>query len=401
MSEPPRKSAQEFPAAEKTSLRELAMLFLRLGTTAFGGPAAHIAIMEDEFVLRRKWLSPEKFLDLLGTVNLIPGPNSTEMAIHIGYLRAGWPGLVVAGSCFIIPAMLMVMAIAWAYVRFGSLPEIAGLLYGVKPVVIVVVANALWGLGRTALKTKFLTCVGILVAVANFLGADPLVLLLMAGALLGVRRGVIQERPMRIKATIVMFIFVSSLLALISLGKSLSVTGEKPFSLLSLLMYFLKVGSVLYGSGYVLLAFLQTDLVDHWHWLSASQLLDATAVGQVTPGPVFTTATFVGYLLGNWPGALIATAGIFLPAFVFIAISVPIVPRLRQSMVANSFLDGVNVASLALMAVVTWSLGCAAIIDPITILIAVAGAILFMRYRINSTWLVFGGAVVGLIVKAI
>jgi len=392
--------AEESHAAGTTSLKELALLFLRLGTTAFGGPAAHIAIMEDEFVRRRLWISREKFLDLLGVVNLIPGPNSTEMAIHIGYLRAGWRGLVVAGTCFILPAMFMVMAIAWAYVRFGSLPEITGLLYGIKPIVIVVVARALFGLGQTALKTGFLALIGILILAANFLGVDPLVLLLVAGAAVGIRRGVIQDRPMRIKSILVMLVFVFSLLAAIGFSKSISSSAEAPFSLHSLFLYFLKIGSVLYGSGYVLLAFLQTDLVNHWHWLSASQLLDATAVGQVTPGPLFTTATFIGYLLGSWPGALLATAGIFLPAFVFIAVSGPIVSRLRESPVANAFLDGVNVASLALMAVVTWRLGRAAIIDPTTILLAVAGGILLVRYRVNSAWLVLGGAIAGIITQA-
>jgi chromate transporter len=395
------QSAEEAPVASTTSLKELALVFLRLGTTAFGGPAAHIAIMEDEFVRRRRWITREQFLDMLGVVNLIPGPNSTEMAIHIGYLRAGWPGLMVAGTCFIVPAMIIVIAIAWAYVRFGSLPQVAGLLYGVKPVVIVIVARALWGLGRTALKTRFLSAVGFLVVAASFLGADPLILLLLAGATASICRGAIQDRPRRLKPIFLMLIFVCSLLALITFSKTLSDSTEVSFSLHALFLYFLKVGSVLYGSGYVLLAFLQTDLVNHWHWLSANQLLDATAVGQITPGPVFTTATFIGYLRGNLPGALIATAGIFLPAFVFIALSGPIVARLRQSPVANAFLDGVNVASLALMAVVTWNLGLAAIVDLTTILLAVAGAILLVYYNINSAWLVLGGAIAGIIVQAI
>jgi chromate transporter len=388
-------------AAEKTSLKELALVFLRLGTTAFGGPAAHIAIMEDEFVRRRRWISREKFLDLLGIVNLIPGPNSTELAIHIGYLRAGWRGLAVAGTCFILPAMFMVMAIAWAYVRFGSLPQVTGLLYGVKPVVIVIVARALGGLGRTALKTNFLALIGILIMLASFLGADPLALLLVAGAAAGIRRGLIRDHPIRLRSILLMLIFVSGFLALIAISKNMSSSAEAPFSLHSLFLYFLKVGSVLYGSGYVLLAFLQTDLVNHWHWLSAGQLLDATAVGQVTPGPVFTTATFIGYLLGNWQGALIATAGIFLPSFVFIALCGPITKRVRQSPLANAFLDGVNIASLALMAVVTCFLAKAAIVDFTTILLAVAGGILLLRYRINSAWLVLGGAIAGLITQAI
>ena len=377
------------------------MLFLRLGMTAFGGPAAHIAIMEDEFVRRRHWISREKFLDLLGVVNLIPGPNSTEMAIHIGYLRAGWRGLAVAGTCFILPAMIMVMVIAWAYMHYGSLPQVTGLLYGVKPVVIVIVARAVWGLGRTALKTGFLALVGILIMLASFLGADPLALLLVAGAAAGIRRGLIRDRPIRLRSILLMLIFVSILLALIAISKNMGNSAEVPFSLHSLFWYFLKVGSVLYGSGYVLLAFLQTDLVNHWHWLSAGQLLDATAVGQVTPGPVFTTATFIGYLLGNWQGGVHCHGWNFSARLCVYRPERTNHSRVRESPLANAFLDGVNVASLALMAVVTWNLAQAAIVDFTTILLAVLGGILLLRYRINSAWLVLGGTIAGIIARAI
>jgi len=355
--------------SRRTTLGELAWLFLKLGTIAFGGPAAHIGMMEDEVVRRRQWLSHEEFLDLLGATNLIPGPNSTEMAIHVGHKRAGWAGLIVAGSCFILPAFLIVMACAWAYVRYGKLPAAEGLLYGVKPVIIAVVVQALWGLGRKAIKNWWLAVLGVAAVTLSFAGVNELLVLFGIGVL-----------PM-----------------LGRVGKK--TLAVEPFSLLALLLFFLKVGSVLFGSGYVLLAFLRADLVERWHWLTEGQLLDAIAVGQVTPGPVFTTATFIGYILAGKTGAVVATVGIFLPAFVFVAISGPLVPRLRRSPVAGAFLDGVNVASLALMAVVTWQLGRAALVDPVTIGLAVVAAFLLLRYRLNSAWLVLGGAIVGLALK--
>ncbi|MHB1033437.1 MAG: chromate efflux transporter [Pirellulales bacterium] len=393
---------------DRSRLWELARLFLRLGTTAFGGPAAHVAMMEDEVVRRRGWITREKFLDLLGAVNLIPGPNSTEMAIHIGYLRAGWAGLLVAGVCFIVPAMAIVTAIALAYVQFGSLPEFAGLLYGVKPVVIAIVAQALWGLSKTAVKTRFLSTVAILATVASFLGVDELSLLLAAGMLAALRGGVVQSGVWHLRPILILSVIVCGLLAVIHFASGVTGPAEAEFGLSSLFFYFVKVGSVLYGSGYVLLAFLQGDLVGRWHWLTTTQLLDATAVGQVTPGPVFTTATFIGYLLGarsgglpgGLLGALVATVGIFLPSFVFVALSGPLISRLRKSPIAGAFLDGVNVASLALMAVVTWYLGRAAILDFPTALLAVVSAILLIRFRVNSLWLILGGAMLGLALQA-
>jgi chromate transporter len=384
----------------QTSLREIAILFLRLGTTAFGGPAAHIAIMEDEFVRRRHWITQEKFLDLLGAVNLIPGPNSTEMAIFIGYLRAGWAGLVIAGVCFIVPAMLMVMGIAWAYVRFGSLPQFTGLLYGIKPVVIAVILQALWGLGRKAVKTKVLAGIGLLAVVAaGYFAVDTLTVILVGGVVAGLVRGRTQEQGRRFKPILAMLVIAGGILSFSYFAARLGNTTEVQVGIQPLFLYFLKIGSVLYGSGYVLLAFLQADLVVRWHWLTSAQLLDATAVGQVTPGPVFTTATFIGYVLGGVPGALIATVGIFLPSFVLIALSGPLIPRLRKSPIAGAFLDGVAVASLALMGVVTWQLGRAAIFDVTTVLLVVAAVILLVRFRINSTWLVLGGAGIGFLVQ--
>jgi chromate transporter len=344
-------------------LGELAWLFLRLGATAFGGPAAHIAMMQDEVVERRKWLTNDELNDLIAACNLIPGPNSTELAIHIGHRRAGWKGLLVAGACFILPAALIVAAIAWAYVRWSALPEAGAVLYGVKPVIIAIVAQALWSLGKSAVKTWALGAIGVLAVGATLLGINELVVLVGAGALAAAR------------------IAGSRAAVVVPLAKLFGV--------------FAKIGAVLFGSGYVLLAFLRSDLVEKLHWLTESQLLDAVAVGQITPGPVFTTATFVGYLLGGGAGAVVATLGIFLPAFVFVAVSGPLVPRLRRSRVAGAFLDGVVVASLALMAIVSVQLGHAALVDPWTIGIAAVSAVALIRFRISSVWLVLGGAVVG------
>jgi chromate transporter len=372
---------------QRTRLRELALLFLRLGATAFGGPAAHIAMMEDEVVRRRRWLTRPEFLDLLGATNLIPGPNSTEMAIHIGHRRAGWPGLIVAGTCFIMPATLIVLAVAWAYVRFQTLPQADAILYGVKPVIIAIVLQALWSLARSAVKSRFLGAMGVATAVASFLGVNEIALLLTAGALVAGYRSA-RKPPM-------------ALLALPSLPAAAAAGTGASFSLGVLFLSFLKIGSVLFGSGYVLLAFLRADLVDRLRWMTEGQLLDAVAVGQVTPGPVFTTATFIGYVLGGVPGGAVATVGIFLPAFVFVAASGPLVPRLRRSETAGAFLDGVNVASLALMAVVTWQLGHAAIVDVTTLMLAVSSATVLLRFRVNSAWLVLGGALAGMLTRAL
>jgi chromate transporter len=359
-------------------------------------------MMEDELVRRRKWLSREKFLDLLGASNLIPGPSSSELAIHIGYLRAGWAGLFVAGTCFILPAACMVGALAWAYVRFGKLPAVSAILYGVKPVVIAVIIQALWGLGRTAIKTKFLGFVGLISACVAALGVHPLLLLVAAGVTVVfvrqatcVMNGSLALALPRIRAW--------RFLARPDTALATAVTGAAamgaPFSLASLFLVFLKIGAVVFGSGYVLLAFLRADLVAHRGWITDSQLVDAVAIGQVTPGPVFTTATFIGYLLDGARGAIAATVGIFIPAFVFVAASGPFVPRLRQSKTAGAFLDGVIIGSLALMAVVTWQLGRASIVGPITAALAIVSAIALIRFRLNSAWLVLFGAIVGLLTQ--
>lgn len=361
-------------------LADLARVFLKLGTIAFGGPAAHIAMMEDE-VVRRRWLTSERFLDLLGATHLIPGPNSTEMAIHIGYLRAGAAGLIVAGTCFILPAALIVTAIAWAYVRYSQLPAAEALLYGIKPVVIAVIAQALWRLGKTAVKSWLLGVVAALCVGAGVLGLHELLVLFGAAMVVAAsraRRSLVSLIPLPLLATVP------------------AIPAAAP-SLWMLFLIFLKIGSVLFGSGYVLLVFLREDFVERLHWLTESQLLDAVAVGQVTPGPVFTTATFIGYMLGGVWGAAAATLGIFLPAFVFVALSAPLIPRLRSSPVAAGALDGLNAASLALMATVTAQLSLAAVHDAWTAGIAIASAVLIMRFDVAVVWLVVAGGLLGLL----
>ena len=377
-------------------MREIAAVFLKLGTIAFGGPAAHIAMMEDEVVRRRQWLTREEFLDYLGATNLIPGPNSTELAIHIGRMRGGWPGLVIAGTCFILPAAIIVSAIAWIYVRFGSLPEVTSVLYGVKPVVIAVVLQALFGLGRSALKTPVLALIGVAAVAAVVAGVNEIAILVGAGVIAGVLAAPRGESATHQKVG--RGVIATPLLsgaAPVALGTA----GTAAFGLWPLFLTFVKIGSVLFGSGYVLLAFLRADFVDRLGWLTERQLLDAVAVGQVTPGPVFTTATFVGYLLGGGAGAVVATVGIFAPAFVFVALSGVILPYVRGSRVARAVLDGVNVASLALMAAVTYALAGAALTDVITIILAILAAILLFRWRVNTAWLILGGGVIGLAVK--
>jgi chromate transporter len=353
-------------------ITELAKLFLKLGLTAFGGPAAHIAMMEEEVVRRRRWMTHEELLDLVAATNLIPGPNSTELALHIGYVRAGIRGLSVAGACFIVPAAIASGVLAWVYVTFGKLPAASGFLWGLKPVIVAVVAQALWQMLPKAAKTWPLRIIGIFSAAAAFAGVNELIVLFGAAflAAIGTRRA----PPEALAAS--------------------------P-SLLAIFLFFLKVGSVLFGSGYVLLAFLRADLVDRWHWLTEGQLVDAIAVGQITPGPVFTAATFIGYLLGGTPGAVVATVGIFLPAFVFVAISSRLVPFLRKSPTAAAVLDGLVVASFALMAIVSIAIARASIVDLWTVLIAATSLVALMRFKVSSVFLVLGGASIGLVVSSL
>lgn len=386
--------------SQRVSLPTLAGVFLKLGTIAFGGPAAHIALMEEEFVRRRQWLTQQEFLDRLGAANLIPGPSSTEMAIYIGYTKRGWPGLIVAGCCFIIPAAILVSAIAATYVRYGSMPRVGGVLYAVKPVVIAVILQAFWKLARSAVNTKFLGAVGIVSVMLIVLGLDNLLVLVCAGALAALPVLYARLKGKAITPPLaVIFSRFSSLRpkTLSALMSAAAGVAAAPFGLLRLFLVFLKIGSVLFGSGYVLLAFLRSDFVSRLHWLTEMQLLDAVAVGQVTPGPVFTTATFIGYLLGGLPGATVATAGIFLPGFLLVAVSGPLIPKIRRSPLAGAILDGVIAGSLALMGVVTWQLGRAVLVDLLTIAIACLSAVLLLGFRLNAAWLILAAAIVGVI----
>lgn len=376
-------------------LAEIAGLFLKLGTTAFGGPAAHIALMEEEVVRRRGWVSREEFMDLVGAVNLIPGPNSTELAIHLGHRRGGWVGLVVAGVCFILPASLIVGTMASIYVEVGQLPEARWVLDGIKPVILAVVVQALWGLGRSTLKNSMLAGAAVVLAGLAFLGVHELALLVGSGiAALG---------QVAAKAKSQSQVMSAAPAGTSSLGPATAATATAaaaaamavPYSGGALFLFFLKVGSVLYGSGYVLLAFLRADLVERWHWLTEAQLLDAIAVGQFTPGPVFTTATFIGFILGGSSGAALATLGIFLPAFLFVAVSGPLIPKVRRSRWAGAFLDGVNVASLALMATVATQLAASALGSVTGALLFAVSLVCLIRWKINATWLIVGGGLVG------
>jgi chromate transporter len=360
----------------------LAATFLRLGLTAFGGPAAHIALMEQEFVRRRRWLTAAEFLDLVGAASIIPGPSSTEVAIYLGYRRAGAAGLVLAGTCFILPAALLVAAIAWAYVRFGRLPTAAGLLRGVEPVVVAVIAQALWTFGRAAIKSRLLAVLGAAAFALDLAGASPLLLLAACGAIAASVRAGTRGAVAAVVAPAVPLAVSAAPATGVGLGK--------------LFLVFLKAGSVVFGSGYVLLAFLRGDLVERLGWLTEHQLVDAVAVGQLTPGPVFTTATFVGYVLRGPAGAAVATLGIFLPSFLLVAATAPLIPRVRRSPVAGAFLDGVNVASLGLMAAVSVQLARASVVDALTAGIAVASLALLLRFRLNTTWLIAGGALLGI-----
>ena len=365
---------------------EVARLALKLGFTAFGGPAAHIAMLHEEVVTRRKWLGEQRFLDLLGATNLIPGPNSTEMVIHVGFIRAGYPGLLAAGLGFILPAAAIVLALAWLYVQYGTTPTGEWLLYGIKPVIIAVVLQALWGLGRKALKGPLLAAAGVAVFVGYLAGLNELLLLFGVGLLVAViRTGRRRWAGGRMAALVIPWLAVAPPAGAASLSQ--------------LFLVFLKVGGLLYGSGYVLLAFLHNDLVINLGWLTDQQLLDAVAVGQFTPGPVFTTATFIGYVVAGWPGAVVATVGIFLPSFLFVAALSPLIPRMRRSAGLAALLDGVNAAALGLMAAVTWQLGRAALVDWLTVLLALLAAGLLLRFKINSAWLVLAGGLVGLVAR--
>lgn len=387
-------------------LGELAKLFLKLGIIGFGGPAAHIAMMENEVVKRRQWLTREHFLDLIGATNLIPGPNSTEMAIHVGYIYAGWLGLIVSGVCFILPAVLITAGLAWFYVTYGTLPQVAPLLYGIKPAVLGIILDALWRLGKKAIKTRKLFIMAWGVVLLLWLLKLNEVMALLIGGILGMvwlRTGDSDNLP-KDQANLLMAGLTTgtTLTAKAAVGTSLVIASVANASLWQLGLFFLKVGSVLFGSGYVLVAYLQGGLVQEYGWLTQQQLLDAIAIGQFTPGPVLSTATFIGYILAGIPGAIVATVGIFFPSFVFVAALNPLIPHLRASKWTSAFLDAVNVSSVALMTVVTFQLGVSTLtvlkfpfIDFMAVAIAIMSAVLTIRYQFNAPWLVLGAALIG------
>ncbi|MFZ4719358.1 MAG: chromate efflux transporter [Ilumatobacteraceae bacterium] len=366
---------------EPGRLGEVVRLFLTLGVIGFGGPAAHIAMMRDEVVRRRGWMDDAEFLEIIGATNLIPGPNSTEMAIHLGHRRAGWRGLLAGGLCFIAPAVVIVSLFAWLYSRYGSTPQFADVRYGVLPVIIAIVAQAVVGLGRSAIVVPWKAVIAVVAFVAYALHVHELLVLLAAGvlALLWAARDRLGRRMMSV--------MVAPLVA--------AATGSTPVSLWRLFLVFLEIGSVLYGSGYVLLAFMQRSLVDDLGWLTSQQVLDAVAVGQVTPGPVFTTATFVGWQMAGVAGAAVATVGIFAPSFVFVAFLGRIIEWMRVRPLAKAFLDGVTVASLGLMAGVLVQLSRTALVDVFTVAIAVGALAVLLRWKLNSAWLVAGGLLLG------
>ncbi|MDO9333167.1 MAG: chromate efflux transporter [Dehalococcoidales bacterium] len=377
-------------------LKEVALLFLRLGATSFGGPAAYIALMHHEVVVRRKWIDDQKFLDIIGAVNLIPGPNATEVAAHLGLIRAGWLGLIVAGGLFILPGTAAIMVVAWAYVKYGSLPQVAWVLYGVKPAVIAIIVQAVWSLAKTGIKSPLLIIVGLGVLGLYLLGLNE-ILLLLGGAVLVVL--VQSGRRLFKQRTAALFLTPALLLKLPLIGFA---TSTVAFSQTTLFLTFLKMGATLFGSGYVLLAFLNSEFVLNLGWLTHAQVVDAIAVaGQITPGPVFNSAAFIGYLLGGWPSALLAVLGIFLPSFILVGLLSRFLPTMRKSWLAGSFLDGINAASLGLMAAVAIQLGRVVIIDPFTIFITLGSLFLILRFKINSAWLVLGGGALGVIYKLI
>jgi chromate transporter len=378
---------------ERGSLREVIRLFLKLGTIAFGGPAAHIALMHEEVVGRRRWVSEQQFLDLVGATNLIPGPSSTELAIYLGFRRAGWRGLVAAGVCFIAPAFAIVLGLAVLYDRYGTTPLATDLLYGVTPVVVAIIAHALVLLGRTAVRGVGLAIIGLAALGGYLAGVHPL-LLLGLGALVWLAVAAGRRLASRFGSTASILV-TPALAGPWLLSASTAAAGS--ISLATVFWTFLKLGSVVFGSGYVLLAFLHDDLVEGLRVISDQQLVDAVAIGQITPGPVFTTATFIGYLLAGLPGAALATIGIFGPSFVLVAAVNPLVARLRRSSWAGSLLDGVNIAAVGLMAAVTLALGRAALVDPVTVALAVGALVVLLRWKLNSAWLIAVGAAVGLV----
>lgn len=366
---------------QKNNLKEIAKLFLKLGVIGFGGPAVHIAMMEEEVVRKKAWITEEHFLDLVGATNLIPGPNSTEMTMHIGHERAGWKGLVVAGSCFIIPAVLITAIFAWAYQQYGQLPQVQPFIYGIKPAIIAVVVSLMINLGRKALKSIELGIIGVLAAVAVLAGLNE-IYVLFGGGLLGIIIYLIKDAGKTVNG---IFPFVLLQIA----NPNINLSDFKLF------LTFLKIGSILYGSGYVLFAFLDAELVAKG-LLTKQQLVDAIAVGQFTPGPVFSSATFIGWQIGGASGAIAATIGIFLPSFLFVAFLNPLIPQLRKSNLMSVFLDTINIVSIAIILSVIIEMSRAIILDWRAILIAlISFTVTFFFKKLNTAFIILGGSVLG------
>ena len=360
-------------------------LFLKIGATSFGGPAAHNAFIQHETVEKRQWLTREHFLDLLAATNLVPGPNSTEMAIHIGFVRAGWRGLLAGGLGFILPAFSISLALAWAYARFGSLPAVEAVFYGINPVVLAIILNALYRLGKTAIKNTFDVIAAGMCLAAALLGADEVLILLAAGA-----AGMLYYQRSAARAVLPL-----SLLLAHSAAPALLADANQRLAQLGL--FFFKVGALLFGSGMVLFAFIQRDVVETFGWLSQQQLVDAIAVGQMTPGPVLSASTFIGYQIAGLPGALVATLGVFLPSFIIVSLMGPFIPRLRENALAKAFLKGVNLAVVALILAISLSLARNTLSDPVRLLIFAAALFALLRFKLDTLWVVLGGALAGLL----
>jgi chromate transporter len=372
--------------SQKKELKEIAKLFFKLGSIAFGGPAAHIAMMEDEVVKKRKWMTQEHFLDLIGATNLIPGPNSTEMTMHCGHERAGWKGLFVAGFCFIFPAVVITSIFAWLYQEYGQLPKVEPFIYGIKPAVIAIIIMAAFRLGKKAIKNTELVILGVITLVACLLGVNEIVALFGCG-LLGLCIYFIKKNTGTLKSFFPLLLF--------------QIAEPSKIGVLKIFLTFLKVGAILYGSGYVLFAFLDTELVAHG-WLTRQALIDAVAIGQITPGPVLSTATFIGWQMNGITGAIVATVGIFLPSFLFVLILNPLIPKMRKSKIIGAILDAVNVAAVALIIAVCVEMAKDTLTDWRTILIAVISLIVvFVFKNTNSAFIVLGGGIVGYLLTLI
>ena len=373
----------------KSEIKEIARIFLKLGIIGFGGPAAHIAMMQDEVVVKRKWLTEQRFLDLIGATNLIPGPNSTEMAIHIGYEKGGWRGLIIAGLCFILPAVFITGIFAWLYKQYGQLPEVLPFVYGIKPAIIAIILGAIFPLAKKSLKSTELIIIGLLVLVGSLFNINEIYLMFGAGFFALFLSYIRNNKQNNLNS------FLPLTLLQIINTTILSATNAKLFWI------FLKIGSILYGSGYVLFAFLDTELVATG-LLSRQQLIDAIAVGQLTPGPVFSSVTFVGYQINGFTGALVSTLAIFIPSFVFVALLSPLVKKMRDSKLFSAFLDAVNVASVAIIVAVCFDMGKETITDWRTLFIAILSIAIAFGYRkINSAFVVLGGSIIGYLLTLI